>query len=178
MEEAMQGQAIFAGGCFWCTEAVLQEVAGVHSVVSGYTGGHTQNPTYEQIGSGKTGHAEAVEVRYNPAKVSYQTLLDVYWESIDPTDRNGQFFDRGSQYRTAIFYLNDEQKRLAESSKVANEKMIGQSITTAIEPAQIFYPAEEYHQDYYRTNPLHYNAYKKGSGREPKLRQIWGKNKD
>lgn len=178
---AMDGKtekAFFAGGCFWCTEAEFEGTDGVMSVTSGYTGGQTKNPTYEQIGTGKTGHAEAIEVVYDPAKVTYEKLLDIYWSNIDPTDAGGQFYDRGSQYRTEIFYTSDTQKKLAENSKAAKEKKLGKPIMTAITQASEFYPAEEYHQDYYKKNPIHYNAYKKGSGRESKLKDIWGDSKD
>ena len=166
-------RAIFAGGCFWCIEAELQELDGVYSVVSGYTGGHVEQPTYEQIGGGATGHAEAVEVRYDPSKITYARLLEVFWSNIDPTDAGGQFYDRGSQYRTEIFYLNEEQKALAEASLAKVRAMLDQPVATRISPAGVFYPAEDYHQDYYKTNPLRYNAYKKGSGRERTLDRVW-----
>lgn len=166
-------RAIFAGGCFWCTEAELQELDGVKIVTSGYTGGDVDNPTYEQVSSGSTGHAEAVEVLFDPALISYEKILDVYWSNIDPTDAGGQFHDRGSQYRTAIFWLNDEQKAAAEASKAAKEAMLGRPVATTIEPASAFYPAEDYHQDFYQTTPLRYQSYKLGSGRERKLKEIW-----
>src|ERR1041384_3967577 len=144
-------KAIFAAGCFWCTEAAFEEVPGVVSAVSGYTGGTVKNPSYEQVSSGRTGHAEAVEVTFDPAKVSYERLLDVFWVNHDPTVTNRQFCDSGSQYRPAIFYVNDEQKRLAEASKAKWEKMtpFKQPILTQIVPAGEFWPAEDYHQDYY-----------------------------
>lgn len=169
-----QGRAIFAGGCFWCIEAELQELKGVQSVISGYTGGQTENPTYEQINTGKTGHAEAVEVLYDPSQISYEQLLEVFWSNIDPTDAGGQFHDRGSQYRTEIFYLNEAQKQAAEHSKEKYNALLSKPIATAITPASVFYPAEEYHQDYYQTNPLRYNAYKYGSGRAQTLERVWG----
>lgn len=175
--EESKATAIFAGGCFWCMESELQELDGVYSVTSGYTGGHVDNPTYEATGTGNTGHAEAVEVIYDPAKISYEKLLDAFWSNIDPTDAGGQFYDRGSQYRTGIFYMNDEQKQLAEASKTEKEKQLGQPIVTEITKASTFYPAEAYHQDYYKTNPTHYNAYKTGSRRKETLQEIWGKSK-
>ena len=172
---ATEARAIFAGGCFWCIEAELQELEGVHAVTSGYTGGHVENPTYEQIGTGTTGHAEAVEVRYDPAKISYDQLLDAFWSNIDPTDAGGQMFDRGSQYRTEIFYLDDEQKAKATASKTKVEALLGKAIATAITKADIFYPAEDYHQDYYQTNPVRYQAYKQGSERSATLNRVWKK---
>lgn len=176
-ETSSTQRAIFAGGCFWCTEAEFSGTQGVISVTSGYTGGHVANPTYEQVISKKTGHAEAVEVVYDPAKVSYEKLLDIYWSNIDPTDAGGQFHDRGDSYRTAIFYTTEEQKQLAEASREEAARKLGSPIATKIEKAAIFYPAEEYHQDYSKKNPMHYNAYKYGSGREEKLEKIWGKEK-
>lgn len=168
-------RAIFAGGCFWCTEAAFDLVDGVIKTTSGYTGGTIENPTYEQVSSGKSGHTEALEVTYDPAQVDYPFLLDVFWRSIDPTDRLGQFYDRGSQYRTAIFYIDEEQKQQAEASKISAQKRIGEDkkIVTTIEPASEFYVAEEYHQDYHKKSPQRYNAYKDGSGREEKLKRIW-----
>ena len=170
-------RAIFAGGCFWCIEAELQEISGVYAAISGYIGGETDNPTYEQIGTGRTGHAEAVEIFYDPAMVTYEKLLDVFWGNIDPTDAGGQFFDRGSQYRTEIFYLNDAQKEAAETSKARYAEKLGQEIVTGITKATTFYPAEDYHQDYYKTNPMRYNAYKYGSRRDATLDRIWGENR-
>lgn len=167
-------RAIFAGGCFWCIEAELQELDGVYAVTSGYTGGHTTNPTYDQIGRGNTGHAEAVEVLYDAEKISYQKLLEIFWSNIDPTDEGGQFFDRGSQYRTEIFYLNDEQRALAEESKRILQSALDKPIVTSITKASTFYTAEEHHQDYYKKNPIHYNAYKLGSQRERTLDRVWG----
>ena len=166
-------KAILAGGCFWCTEQALDTFPGVISAVSGYTGGQTKNPTYEQIGSGKTGHYEAIEVTYDASKLDYNKVLNVFWLNIDPLDAGGQFADRGTQYYTAIFYLNDKQKAIAEASKAKVEKLLGQPIATAILPAKEFYKAEEYHQDYYKKNPLRYNLYKRGSGRVDHLHRLW-----
>lgn len=168
---AADEKAIFAGGCFWCMESDLQELPGVKAVTSGYTGGSKTNPTYQDLGD----HAEAVEVIYDPAIISYEKLLESYWDNIDPTDAGGQFFDRGSHYRTAIFVANDTQRTAAEASKQARQKKLEKPIVTTIEAATTFYPAEDYHQDYYKTNPVHYNAYKTGSRRKETLKQIWGK---
>jgi len=167
--------ATFAGGCFWCMEPPYDDIKGVKRTTSGYTGGTTKNPTYEEVCSGKTGHAEAVEIEYDPAQVSYQQLLDAFWHNIDPTVTNRQFVDRGTQYRPEIFYHDEEQKRLAEASKKDVEKIFG-VVEVQITQAGPFYPAEEYHQDFYRTNPERYNAYKNGSGRERRLQQVWGKD--
>lgn len=167
--------ATFAGGCFWCMEQPFEQVDGVIDVVSGYTGGHTQNPRYEEVCSGITGHAEAIQVQYDADRVSYQQLLDMFWQQIDPTDGGGQFADRGSQYRTAIFYHNEEQRQQAEESKKrldASERF-SSPIKTAIEKFTVFYPAEEYHQDYYRKCPVRYSTYKKGSGRESFIKDNW-----
>lgn len=168
-----EATAVFAGGCFWCMEAELQEVEGVKAVTSGYTGGHTKDPTYHETGTGATGHAEAVEVVYDPSVVSYEKLLEVFWDNIDPTDASGQFYDRGSQYRTAIFYHTDEEKAFAEASKAERQKRLNQPIVTEIVKVSTFYPAESYHQDYYKTNSTHYNAYKSGSRRKETLKKIW-----
>ena len=169
-------KAIFAAGCFWCTEEAFEKVPGVLSAVSGYVGGTVKNPTYEQVSSGRTGHAEAVEVTFDPAKVSYEKLLDVFWVNHDPTVTNRQFCDSGTQYRPAIFTLGDEQKRLAEASKAKWEKMkpFSQPILTQIVPAGQFWPAEEYHQDYYKKNPLQYRFYVAGCGRYARLDSLWG----
>lgn len=168
----------FAGGCFWCMEPPFVNLEGVLDVTAGYTGGRVENPTYQQVSSGTTGHYEAVQITYNPAKISYQELLEVYWCHIDPTDSEGQFADRGSQYRTAIFYHNQEQKETAEKSKSKLEKSgkFNDPIVTAILPFKKFYPAEEYHQDYYQKNPSRYQAYKTGSGREDFLEETWKKD--
>jgi len=169
-------KAIFAGGCFWCMQPSFDRLPGVVSTTVGYTGGSTPNPTYEEVSSGSTGHLEAVEVDYDPSKVTYDELLRAFWLSIDPTDAGGQFADKGSQYKTAIFYHDEDQKRLAEASKkeLASSGRFHKPIATAILPAQPFYPAEEYHQKYYLKNVLHYNLYKKGSGREDFLKRAWG----
>jgi peptide-methionine (S)-S-oxide reductase len=163
-------------GCFWCTEEAFDKVPGVVSTVSGYIGGKTRNPTYEQVSSGATGHAEAVQVTYDPAKVSYEKLLQTFWLNHDPTVSDRQFCDYGSQYRPAIFYYDAEQKRLAEASKAQweKDKPFKEKILTAIEPATEFWPAEEYHQDYYKKNPIRYQYYKTGCGRVARLDQVWG----
>jgi peptide-methionine (S)-S-oxide reductase len=168
-------KAIFAGGCFWCMEEAYEKVPGVLDVISGYTGGHEDNPTYHQVSAGGTGHFEAVEVEYDPDAVSYEQLLDVYWHHIDPFDPIGQFCDKGSQYRSAIFAGNDEEYQLAEETKAKVEKQFGQPVTTQILRAQTFYPAEDYHQDYYRTHAGRYKLYKFGCGRPQRLEEIWGK---
>ncbi len=173
-------KATFAGGCFWCMEPFLEKIKGVKSVTAGYTGGHTKNPTYEEVCSGTTGHAEAVEVVFDPTVVSYSKILQIVWYNIDPTAVNGQFADHGTQYRSAIFYHNQEQQRLAEESKKALETSgkFDQPIATEIVPASIFYPAEEYHQDYYKKSSVRYNAYHEASGRERFLDKIWGKERE
>jgi peptide methionine sulfoxide reductase msrA/msrB len=169
-------EATFAGGCFWCTEADFEKVDGVIEAVSGYTGGTVENPTYHQVSSGKTGHAEAVRVYYDPAKISYEQLLAVFWRHIDPTDAEGQFVDRGSQYRSAIFYHNDEQKRLAEKSKaaLAASGRFDKPIVTEITKLGPFYKAEDYHQNYYKTHPIRYKFYRYNSGRDQFLKKVWG----
>ena len=178
--ETQTKEAIFAGGCFWCMEALFEQIPGVLDVTSGYTGGDVPNPTYEQVSTGTTGHFEAVLVRYDPARVSYKQLLKAYWKHIDPTDPDGQFYDRGSQYRTAIFYLNNEQKRLAEESKQALEKsgIFDKPIVTMILPAKPFYPAEKYHQDYYKKNPARFKAYVAASGKEKFFKRVWKGHED
>jgi methionine-S-sulfoxide reductase len=165
-------KAYFAGGCFWCMEADFSQRPGIVSVTSGYSGGSVENPTYQQIASGSTGHAEAVEVVYDSAVISYEKLLEIYWDNIDPTDKGGQFADRGTQYRTMIFYTNDKEKSLAAASKKRIETKLKQPVYTEITKATMFYPAEEYHQDYYLKNPVHYNAYKYGSGRVSRLKEL------
>ena len=174
-QSAQTATAIFAGGCFWCVEADFDKVAGVISTTSGYTGGHTANPSYEDVGHGGTGHAEAVEIVYDPAKVSYAKLLDVFWHNIDPLVKDRQFCDRGRQYRTAIFYRDDEQRRLAEASKSAVEARFKQPVYTEITAAGPFYKAEEYHQDYYLKNPIRYQFYRFNCGRDAQLEELWGK---
>ncbi|MCF6149407.1 MAG: peptide-methionine (S)-S-oxide reductase MsrA [Candidatus Kuenenia sp.] len=171
-------KAIFAGGCFWCMQHPFDQLGGVVSTTVGYTGGNVENPTYEEVCSGKTGHAEAIEILYNPSRISYSELLEVFWRNIDPTAVNRQFADVGSQYRTAIFYHTEEQKKLAEASKKELEKSgkFNRPIVTEIVPSSAFYKAEEYHQKYYEKNPARYNRYKYGSGREPYLKETWGKD--
>lgn len=170
-------KATFAGGCFWCMEAPFDVLDGVLSTTSGYIGGNTEDPTYEEISTGQTGHTEAVEIVYDPSKVTYPELLKVFWENIDPTTVNRQFADVGTQYRTGIFYHSEEQKKFAEASKAELEKSkkYEGSIVTEITPASSFYKAEEYHQDYYQKNPYHYNRYKYGSGRADYIEKM--KNK-
>ena len=168
-------QATFAGGCFWCMEPGFESLGGVESVIAGYTGGEVENPTYEAVCSGTTGHYEAVQVTYRPDLVSYEQLLETFWRQIDPTDSGGQFADRGTQYRTAIFYHDESQRILAEQSRSELERSgkFDRPIATEILPYTVFYTAEEHHQDYYRTCPLSYNAYKWGSGRGPFLERTW-----
>ena len=168
-------EAIFAGGCFWCIESTFQLMPGVAEAISGYTGGDLESPTYEEVSTGKTGHFEAVLVRYDPEQITYEQLLEQFWRNIDPTDVGGQFFDRGSQYNTAIFYLNEGQRVAAEASKRALEAsgVFDAPIVTQILPAKRFYPAEEYHQDYFEKHVLQYEAYSKASGREGYLEETW-----
>ena len=172
--------ATFAGGCFWCTESDFEKVPGIKAVTSGYTGGSHPNPSYEEVCRGHTGHFEAVQIHYDPEKISYQELLTIFWRTIDPTDAGGQFVDRGSQYRTAIFYANDEEKQLAEASKRALEDSgrFSAPLATVIRPLAVFYPAEEHHQDYYRKAPLHYRLYRQNSGRDQFLKRFWPKRPD
>lgn len=167
--------ATFAGGCFWCMVHPFDELPGVLSVTSGYTGGHKANPTYEEVSMGGTGHVEAVQIVYDPVRISYEKLLDVFWRNVDPLDGGGQFCDRGSTYRSEIFYHNEEQKQRAEQSKTAIEKQLKQTIVTEIRPASTFYAAEDYHQDYYKKNPLRYKYYRYSCGRDQRLEQLWGK---
>jgi peptide-methionine (S)-S-oxide reductase len=170
-------KATFAGGCFWCMEPAFDKLSGVKSVVSGYTGGRKTNPTYEEVSSGTTGHTESIEIAYDPSVISYATLLDVFWHNIDPTVKDRQFCDAGSQYRSAIFYHSEEQKRFAEASKKALEqsKRFPGPIYTEIVPATTFYPAEEYHQQYYQKNPIRYKYYRYSCGRDQRLKELWGK---
>jgi peptide-methionine (S)-S-oxide reductase len=168
-------KATFAGGCFWCMEPAFDHLQGVISVTSGYTGGTKKDPTYEEVSSGSTGHAESIEIVYDPSKIGYAKLLDVFWHNVDPTVLNRQFCDIGNQYRTAIFYYNDEQRRLAEESKselLQSGKI--KSIYTEITPATQFYKAEEYHQKYYEKNPLRYRFYRYNCGRDNRLKELWG----
>jgi peptide-methionine (S)-S-oxide reductase len=170
-------KATFAGGCFWCMEEVFEAVDGVVSVTSGYTGGQQAYPSYEDVSAGGTGHAEAVEIAYDPSRVSYEKLLQVFWRNIDPTTPDRQFCDKGHQYRSAIFYHDETQHRLAEESKLAVEKTktFKEPIVTEIVQASEFYPAEDYHQDFYRKNPIRYKFYKFNCGRAQRLGQLWGK---
>lgn len=170
--------AVFAGGCFWCSEADFDKLPGVLQTTSGYIGGSIENPTYEEVSSGRSGHFEAVQVRFDPRQTSYAKLLEAFWPSIDPLNDNGQFCDNGPQYRSAIFYLNAEQQRLAEASKNAltASGRFQQPIATQILAATTFYAAEDYHQDYHRKNPLRYNYYRHGCGRDQRLQELWGKS--
>ena len=176
LAQAKTEKAIFAMGCFWCAEEAFEKVPGVIGATSGYVGGKVKNPSYEQVSSGMTGHAEAVQVTFDPAKVSYEKLLDVFWLNHDPTVTDRQFCDSGTQYRPGVFYLNDEQKRLAEASKAKWQKAkpFKQPILTKIEPANEFWPAEAYHQDFYKTNALRYKFYVTGCGRYARLDELWG----
>ncbi len=169
-------KATFAGGCFWCMEHPFDQVPGVVSVTVGYTGGQTKNPTYEEVSAGGTGHAESVQVVYDPAKVTYEKLLNVFWHNIDPTVKDRQFCDTGHQYRSAIFYHNEEQHRLALQSKALLEKNkpFKEPIVTEIVPAAEFYPAEDYHQHYYKKNPIRYKFYRYRCGRDQRLKELWG----
>ncbi len=168
--------ATFAGGCFWCMEPPFDKLPGVLATTSGYMGGNKKNPTYEEVSAGGTGHAEVVQVRYDPAKVSYEKLLDMYWRNIDPTVKDRQFCDVGSQYRTTIFVHDDAQRRAAEASKAALEKVrpFKDPILTPIVAAGEFWPAEDYHQDYYVKNPIRYSYYRTGCGRDRRLKDLWG----
>lgn len=176
---AKEQKAVFAGGCFWCMEKPFEKIEGVKSVVSGYTGGHVQKPTYKQVSSGKTGHIEAVEITYEDTKVSYAKLLYVFWQQINPTDDGGQFVDRGKQYSPAIFFLSPEQQKQAKASmKVLKEtKIFPKELKTALIKAGKFYTAEKYHQDYYKKNPIRYWYYRNGSGRDQYLDKIWNEKK-
>ncbi|MEO5734199.1 MAG: peptide-methionine (S)-S-oxide reductase MsrA [Rubrivivax sp.] len=175
-QPATTAKAIFAGGCFWCVESDFDKVPGVLATVSGYTGGTVANPSYEQVSAKGTGHAEAVEITYDPSKVSYETLLNTYWHSIDPTVVDRQFCDVGTPYRTAIFAVDAEQEAAAKASKAALEKSkpFKEPIVTPVERAGPFYAAEDYHQDYYRKNPVRYNYYRASCGRDLRLKQLWG----
>ncbi len=181
-EAGRQGlaKATFAGGCFWCMEEAMDKVEGVVSTTSGYMGGKTADPTYEEVSGGGTGHAESVQVVYDPANVSYEKLLEVFWHNIDPTTPARQFCDRGTQYRSAIFYHDETQKRLAEESKKAldRSKPFKEPIVTEISPASQFYPAEEYHQNFYQKNPVRYKFYKFNCGRAQRLAEVWRTTSD
>ena len=180
MEETMTAKAIIAGGCFWCMEPPFEKLDGVHAVVSGYIDGHKENPTYQEVSSGTTGHTEAVEITYDPGKVSFAELLEVFWMNIDPTDAGGQYVDRGSQYRTGIYYLDDEQNQLAEASKerLGKSGRFDSPIVTEIVAATRFYPAEDYHQDYYKESPVRYKLYRYNSGRDQFISRVWGKDEN
>lgn len=169
-----RAEAIFAGGCFWCVEADFDKVPGVLETVSGYTGGSLDNPTYEQVTYGDTGHREAVRISYDPSQVSYEELLTAFWHSVDPTDGGGQFCDRGESYETAIFAKGDDQLEAAEASKAEIAKTLDQPIATPIESAGTFYPAEDYHQDYYQKNPVRYKYYRWSCGRDQRIEELWG----
>lgn len=171
--------ATFAGGCFWCMQPPFDSTPGVEKTLVGYAGGKEPNPTYDLVSSGKTGYAEAVQVYFDPAKVSYEQLLEIFWRNIDPTQPEGQFADRGPHYRTAIFYQNEDQKNLAEKSKAALQasSKFGRPIVTEVSPATEFFAAEEYHQDYYKKNEIHYKLYKAGSGRAGFIERTWGNEK-
>jgi peptide-methionine (S)-S-oxide reductase len=175
-EGAQLKKATFAGGCFWCMEAPFDKLDGVSAVTVGYTGGSKAKPTYQEVSAGTTGHAEAVEMTYDPARITYEKLLDVFWHNVDPVTANAQFCDHGTQYRTAIFYHDDAQKRAAESSKEALTKSgrLGRPIVTEISAASTFWPAEDYHQHYYVKNPVRYKFYRYNCGRDQRLEQLWG----
>jgi peptide-methionine (S)-S-oxide reductase len=168
--------ATFAGGCFWCMEPPYDKLPGVKATISGYTAGRKVNPTYQEVSAGTTGHTEAVQVIYDPKQVSYEKLLEVYWVNVDPTVKDRQFCDGGSQYRTGIFYHDEAQRKAAEASRAALEKSrpFKEAIVVPIEMASVFYPAEDYHQDYYTKNPVRYELYRKGCGRDARLKQLWG----
>ena len=174
----MKGTALatFAGGCFWCMEPPFEALPGVVSVTSGFSGGMERNPTYDEVSASKTGHAEAVQVRYDPKRISYDELLRVYWHNVDPTSGDGQFCDRGKQYRPAIFYNNAAERRVAQDSRfrASKELLVKKPIMVQIVPFMAFYPAEDYHQDYYKKNPQHYKEYRTGCGRDRRLRELWG----
>jgi len=177
-DKAKLATATFAGGCFWCMEKPFEDLPGVKSVISGYSGGNERKPTYEDVSAGKTGHTESVQVTYDPTKVTYAQLLQVFWHNIDPTTADRQFCDKGSQYRSAIFFQDEEEKRLAEESKKEKQaeltSAVNRPIVTEIVPFVSFWPAEDYHQDFYKRNPLRYNSYRMGCGRDGRLRQLWG----
>jgi peptide-methionine (S)-S-oxide reductase len=173
---AERATATFAGGCFWCMERPFEDLPGVLSVTSGFTGGHAKDPTYDQVSAGKTGHAEAVQIVFDPAKITYEELLDVFWHNVDPLTPNAQFCDRGSQYRSAIFYEGEAQQKaaLASKKKIEDSKRFDKPVATEIVAASTFYPAEEYHQDFYKKNPVRYLSYRTGCGRDRRLHELWG----
>ncbi len=168
-------EAVFAGGCFWCMEAPFEKLSGVVSVESGYTGGAEFGPTYHAVSRGETGHFEAIRVVYHPDQIDYAKLLGVFWHNVDPTQADGQFCDKGDQYRTAIFIATPEERKLAEASKVAAEAALERSVVTPVFPAGTFWLAEDYHQDFYKKNPTRYRSYRAGCGRDHRLQQLWGK---
>jgi peptide methionine sulfoxide reductase msrA/msrB len=176
---AVSSEVILAGGCFWCMEAPFEKLNGVLDVVAGYSGGNEVNPTYQQVSSGKTGHREVVLVKFDAGKISLEQILEVFWRSFDPTDSGGQFADRGFQYSSAVYVKTDVDRRIAEASrqKLIDSKKFSKPIVTPIESAQKFYPAEEYHQDYYKKNPIRYQYYRRGSGRDQFLSSVWGEQK-
>ncbi len=170
--------ATFAGGCFWCVETAFEGKPGVKSVVSGYTSGFKLDPTYEEVSSGSTGHAESVQITYDPRKISYANLLDIFWHNIDPTQGDGQFCDHGTQYRSGIYYADEAQKIAAEASKRAIAEKLQRPVVTEIVIATRFYPAEDYHQDFWKKSPVRYWSYRKGCGRDARLKELWGKAPD
>jgi peptide-methionine (S)-S-oxide reductase len=172
---AARATAVFAGGCFWCTEADFEKLPGVLSAVSGYTGGHTANPKYEQVTAGGTGHFEAVKITYDPARIGYGQLVRHYFRTVDPLDGGGQFCDRGESYRTAIFFADAQQRRLAEAERAQVNRRLGGKVVTPLLAAKAFYPAEGYHQDYYKRNPIRYKYYRYRCGRDARLEKLWGK---
>jgi peptide-methionine (S)-S-oxide reductase len=178
MAQAKAAKATFAGGCFWSVEAAFESLDGVVSATSGFTGGTPNQPNYQQVSGGSTGHVEAVEIVYDPEKISYQKLLEIFWKNIDPTDAEGQFCDRGPQYRTAIFYHDPQQKVLAEKSEAEVETILQQKVVTSIAPASTFFVAEEFHQDFTKKKKMQYMQYKMGCGRDRRLRQVWGEKKE
>ncbi len=174
-QSSEKASAVFAGGCFWCMEPPFDKTPGVLSTTSGYSGGKKVNPTYEEVSAGSTGHFESEKIEYDPSKVSYEQLLDVFWHNVDPFDAKGQFCDKGTQYRSAIFYGNEKEKQLAEASKKKVADKFHKEVATLILPAKEFYPAEDYHQDYYEKNPIRYKFYRYGCGRDARLEEVWGK---
>lgn len=171
---ASPSTAVFAGGCFWCMETAYEGIEGVSAVVSGYAGGESDHPTYKDVSSGRSGHIEVIEVTYSPDTISYEELLSIFWRNVDPFQKNGQFCDRGPQYRTAIFYADKNQQELATNSKNEMKKRFAKTIVTEILPLGTFWPAEDYHQDFYLKSPERYYSYRKGCGRDARLRKIWG----
>src|SRR3989344_9402051 len=167
--------AVFAGGCFWCMEPPFDALPGVTATTSGYTGGQKVNPSYEQVSAGDTGHIESVQITYDPKQISYEKLLETFWRNVDPLDSGGQFCDRGNTYTTAIFYQNEEQKKLAEQSKATIEKKLGKAVVTAIRPSTALYAAEDNHQDNYKKHSLRYKYYRYSCGRDRRLEQLWGR---